>query len=233
VRGDDRPDMKPRSGASLGRLASAGLALSQRKRLAIGALAGLVAAAASAFVWPWQVVVLNGWDVAALWVLSSVWVFVVALDGDQTRVAASREDLSRATDDVVVLVASVISLVGVMLTLVAAKDESRGLKAVMTTVAVLTVVISWLTVHTIFMLRYARLYYAAPEGGIDFNDESDPDYLDFGYLAFTVGMTFQVSDTDISDSAVRRAITRHALLGYVFGTVIIGVTINVVGGLIQ
>ena len=95
------------------------------------------------------------------------------------------------------------------------------------------VVVSWITVHTLFTLRYARLYYDGPEGGIDFQSDDLPDYLDFVYLAFTVGMTFQVSDTNISDRRIRRAITRHALLGYLFGTVIIGVTINVVGGLIS
>ena len=62
---------------------------------------------------------------------------------------------------------------------------------------------------------------------------AQPDYLDFAYLSFTIGMTFQVSDTDISDPGIRRTVTRHALLGYVFGTVIVGVTINVVAGLIR
>jgi uncharacterized membrane protein len=171
--------------------------------------------------------------VAALLFVISIWMFIPALDGEMTKLTARREDLSSINDDFVVLAASVISLVGVVLSLVAAKHTSTALKAWMTTIAVVTVVISWTTVHTVFTLRYARLYYDAPEGGVDFNGESHPDYLDFVYLAFTVGMTYQVSDTNVSDRSIRRAITRHALLGYVFGAVIIGVTINVVGGLIQ
>jgi uncharacterized membrane protein len=192
-----------------------------------------VVGAAVAFVAPWQMALLIGWDTAALLCVISVWMFIPALDGELTKRAASREDLSNVNDDIVILVASLISLVGVILTLVAANQTTGGLKAAMTTVAVATVVISWTTVHTVFALRYARLYYDDPQGGIDFNNDTMPDYLDFVYLAFTVGMTFQVSDTDVSEQAIRRAITRHALLGYVFGTIIIGITINVVGGLIR
>jgi uncharacterized membrane protein len=207
--------------------------MSQRRRLIIGGLVGVAAGVAVAFAAPWQMAVLSGWDVAALFFVISIWMFISALDGEMTKLTARREDLSSMNDDFVVLVSSVISLVGIVLTLVAAKHTSAALKASMTTTAVVTVVVSWATVHTVFTLRYARLYHDAPEGGVDFNGESHPDYLDFVYLAFTVGMTYQVSDTGVSDRSIRRAITRHALLGYVFGAVIIGVTINVVGGLIQ
>ena len=72
----------------------------------------------------------------------------------------------------------------------------------LTTAAMLTVVLSWLVVHTVFILRYAHLYYGtAPVGGIDFPGGDPPSYHDFAYLGFTVGMTFQVSDTGISSPA--------------------------------
>ena len=74
---------------------------------------------------------------------------------------------------------------------------------------------------------------AAGAGGIDFKKDDPPDYVDFAYVAFTVGMTFQVSDTDIQLRAIRRAVLGHALLAYVFGTVIIAVTINVIAGLVR
>lgn len=195
----------------------------------IGVIVGVVVARFA----PWQMAVLGGWDITAIVIVASIWMFIPVLDGEMTKSTAKREDVSRASDDFVVLLASVVSLVGVILTLFAAKSASGGLKAWMTSVAVGTVAVSWFTVHTVFTLRYAHLYYDEPDGGIDFNEDACPDYLDFAYLAFTVGMTFQVSDTDISSRTIRRAVTRHALLGYVFGTVIIGVTINVVGGLIQ
>ncbi len=225
--------MNPRRRSELGRWSAIGLGLSQRKRLTIAALVALPTAVVVAVVAPWQLAVLSGWDAAAMFIVGSIWLFIVRTDTDATREAALKEDLSAVNNDLIILVASVASLGGVILNLVEAKETAGILKAVMTTISVFTVVISWLTVHTIFTLRYAHLYFQSPEGGIDFNNDLPPDYLDFAYLAFTVGMTFQVSDTNISKRVIRRALTRHALLAYVFGTVIIGVTISVVVGLIQ
>jgi len=74
-------------------------------------------------------------------------------------------------------------------------------------------------------------YYSPPDGGIDFGAE-DPDYADFAYLALTIGMTFQVSDTDLSARRVRRAALHHALLSYLFGTVIVAITVSTVAGLV-
>jgi uncharacterized membrane protein len=86
-------------------------------------------------------------------------------------------------------------------------------------------------VHTVFTLRYARLYYLDEDGGIDFNEADPPRYSDFAYLAFTIGMTFQVSDTDIQDKTIRATILRHMWLSYVFGAVIVAITINLIAGL--
>lgn len=92
--------------------------------------------------------------------------------------------------------------------------------------------LSWAVVHTTFVLRYTRLYYTGQDGGVDFNQPEPPAYLDFAYRAFTIGMTFQVSDTTIQAGAIRRTVLRHALLSYLFGTVIIATSINLVAGLI-
>ena len=81
-------------------------------------------------------------------------------------------------------------------------------------------VVSWFAVHTVFTLRYAHLYYLE-DGGIDFHDARDPSYADFAYMAFTVGMTFQVSDTDVTSRRIRASVFRHALLSYVFGIAVI------------
>jgi uncharacterized membrane protein len=85
-------------------------------------------------------------------------------------------------------------------------------------------------VHTIYTLRYADLYYTG-SGGIDFNQTDDPDYSDFAYLAFTIGMTYQVSDTNLQTKVIRHTALRHAMLSFVFGTAIIAMTINIVAGL--
>jgi uncharacterized membrane protein len=98
-------------------------------------------------------------------------------------------------------------------------------------VAVATVALSWLAVQAVFILRYAHLYYV--EGGIDFHDDMAPNYADFAYVGFTIGMTYQVSDTDLNSKRIRRTALRHALLSYVFGIAVIAITINVVAGLLR
>ena len=90
-------------------------------------------------------------------------------------------------------------------------------------------VLSWLLVNTVFVLRYAHLYYGGVEiGGIQFPGIQPPRYRDFGYLGFTVGMTFQVSDTIIVDEAIRSTVLRHALLSFLINVAIIATTINVI-----
>jgi uncharacterized membrane protein len=86
-------------------------------------------------------------------------------------------------------------------------------------------------VHTVHVLRYARLYYSEPAGGIDFGGQP-PDYSDFAYLALTIGMTFQVSDTPLTAKRLRRVALHHALLSYLYGAVIVAIMVNSVGGLL-
>jgi uncharacterized membrane protein len=98
-------------------------------------------------------------------------------------------------------------------------------------VAVVSVALSWGLIHTLFTLRYASLYYWDQEGGIDFNQDEPPRYSDFAYLAFTLGMTFQVSDTNLQSNDIRATALRHGLLSYVFGSVILATLINLIVGL--
>jgi uncharacterized membrane protein len=127
--------------------------------------------------------------------------------------------------------AGVASLIAVAFTLVRAGDTSSWDRGLLTALAIGSVVLGWLSVHSVYLLRYARLYYSAPVGGIDFHEDV-PDYLDFAYLALTIGMTFQVSDTDLVSRKVRHTAIHHALLSYLYGTVIVAITINVVAGLL-
>jgi uncharacterized membrane protein len=99
--------------------------------------------------------------------------------------------------------------------------------------AVASVAASWALVHTLYMLRYAVLYYSETVGGINFNQSRRPTFADFAYLAFTIGMTYQVSDTNLTTKAVRRTATRHALLAFLFGSVIVALLINTVASLLR
>jgi uncharacterized membrane protein len=180
----------------------------------------------------WTFAALVGWDVAAATLVVATWVTVLPMDGERTARHAVREEPGRAATDLLLMGASVASLVGVGF-VVAAGGNAEGVQgAGLVALAVLTVVLSWSVVHTTFTLRYARLYYSGPNGGIDFKmTDGPPDYGDFAYVAFTIGMTFQVSDTAITSKGMRATALRHALMSYLFGVVIIAVMINLVVGL--
>jgi uncharacterized membrane protein len=175
---------------------------------------------------------LGGWDAAALGYLAWTWPQIARADADRTAAVAVREDRLRALSDVVLLLAAVASLAGVgdVIVLGAARNDPISPGAAIS-LAVTSIVLSWTVVHTIFTLRYARLYYVVASAGIDFKQDEPPRYLDFAYVAFTIGMTFQVSDTDLRATTIRSTALRHALLSYLFGAVIIAVTINLIAGL--
>ncbi len=206
---------------------------SSRKRLMAVVALGLLAGGIGATFGSWQLAVLVGWDVLAATFVGWVLVSVVWFTADQTRERATREDDGRVSTRILLLSASVVSLVGVALALFKASNANTKGQAMLTIVSVLTVALSWMVVHIVFMLRYAHEYYTEPVGGIDFKSDDAPDYQDFAYFAFTIGMTFQVSDTDVQGRKVRRTVLRHALLSYLFGAVILAVVINVIAGIVQ
>jgi uncharacterized membrane protein len=177
--------------------------------------------------------VLLGWDAAALTFLALVWLSVAPMNAAATARSAVSEDASRTEGEAVMLGAGTASLVAVGLTLVEAGRSTGATRALLIALAVASVVLGWASVHTIYALRYARLYYGKPAGGIDFNGDDQPSYLDFAYVALTVGMTSQVSDTSLTTPAMRRTAIRHALLAYLFATVVVALTINIVASLLR
>ena len=200
-------------------------------RLLVAGIVGAVVGAVASFVVPWQAAALLGWVGAAITFLGFA-SRVASLDATQTKELARREDPSLLTADVTLIVAAGASLVGVAMVLQKASGTDGVSKFLFTVLGVFSVAFAWTVVQTLYTLRYARLYYDVQTPvGIDFNSDEPPDYLDFAYLAFTVGMTYQVSDTNITSRAVRRTVLRHAILSFVFATAFIAVLINVVGGL--
>ena len=202
------------------------------RRVIVGAAGGAVAAGvAVAAGTSWSVAALFAEDVAALVFLVWVWSTIATADAPATSRLARTEDASRAAADLVLIGAGAGSLLAVGFTLGQAGDAGPPGRGLLTALAIVSVVLAWLSVHTIYLLRYARDYYSPPEGGIDFHGEA-PDYVDFAYLALTIGMTFQISDTDITAKRVRRAVLHHALLSYVFGSVIVAITVSSVAALL-
>jgi len=204
---------------------------SARTKLLVALAAGIVGGTVAALTGAGRAAPLIGWDILALGFGSWTWLSVWRLDPAAAEAHAKREDPGRDQADLILLGAAIASLIAVGLVLFGASGASGDGKYVEAGLAVASVFVSWALVHTVFTLKYARLYYTGTPGGIDFHDNVAPDYRDFAYLAFTVGMTFQVSDTDIKAKPIRRTVLRHAWLSFPLVSVIIATTINLVSGL--
>lgn len=202
-----------------------------RTRLAVCVGVGLLALVPAVILTPWQVAELIAWDIAAAMFVGWVFLGTRGRDPAATQAMAMREDNSRVAADATLVGASLASLIGVALALLKAGNEQGTAHVLITALAFLSVVLSWASVHAVYTLHYARLYYALG-GGISWHSGEQPDFGDFAYVALTVGMTFQSSDTDIVARPIRKALLRQALLSYLFGVVILATTINVVASLL-
>jgi uncharacterized membrane protein len=174
------------------------------------------------------------WDVFACCMIAMSTVTVLSLCPQQIRLVAGHEDESRAVVFVVVVIATLCSLGGVLL-LLGNKGNWMLSKGVETFIYIVGVIFSWVLLHTLFTYRYAHYFYGdhanlkdQHAGGLIIPGEEHPDYLDFAYFSFVVGMTFQVSDIQITSRRMRRMALLHGLLSFVFNTVIVALTINVV-----
>jgi uncharacterized membrane protein len=196
---------------------------------AIGIVAAIIAVTQGA---SWSVTVLFGFDAAALTFVIWVWLTVANAGAVETARIARAEDASRTAAETMLLGAGAASLIAVGFTLGQANRAGSPGRGLLTALALGSVALAWLSVHTVFILRYARVYFSPPMGGVDFGDD-EPDYRDFAYLGLTIGMTFQVSDTDLKSKPMRRTALHHALLSYVFGTGIVAVTVSAVAGLLN
>jgi uncharacterized membrane protein len=197
-------------------------------RVIAAVLVGAVVASTVSAELGWRYA-LTGWIAAAGVYVGWTWIVVSHMDAERTAQHATREDPTRAFTNILVVLASFASLGGVAYLLIAESKQANTIGAA--AIGVVSVFAAWVAVHTLYTLHYARLYYSDEPGGIGFNQKAAPCYADFAYVAFTVGMTFQVSDTDIQSSVIRRALLRHALVSYLLGAVIIAVTVNLIAGM--
>jgi uncharacterized membrane protein len=202
-----------------------------RVRILTSAGAGVLCALVVGFVGPWWLMPLCGWALGALVFLGWLWLSIWNMDAATTEERARREDPGRALADVLLIGAALFSLLAVGLVLVRAGHTTGAAKPLLVGLSAISVVLAWSVVHTVFCLRYARFYYMDSRGGVDFNEHEPPCYSDFAYLALTIGMTFQVSDTDLTNKLIRRTALRHAVLSYMFGAIFIAITINLIAGL--
>ena len=178
--------------------------------------------------------IMFGWDAFSLTLIAIHWFMFFSVDAARTKLRAQLQDENRSEIFLVILVATFAALFAVILVLI-----DKELKATDISVAIVGLFLSWCLVHTTFTLRYARLYYQERKeingkysgSGLDFPGDDEPDFLDFAYYSFVIGMTFQVSDVEVSSKEMRRLTLLHSLLSFVFNTIIVALTINVLAGL--
>jgi uncharacterized membrane protein len=160
--------------------------------------------------------------------VASGWILLWPMDAQRTRDNAHRESFRPIVEELVVVVAALGALVSIVVLLIRGTTHSDPAAAAL---ALAGVFMAWAGLHLMYATRYAYLYYEPEVGGIDFNSDDKPAFRDFFYFSYNLGMTYQVSDTSVSSSKIRSVALRHCLLSYVFGTVVLATTINLVAGM--
>lgn len=169
-------------------------------------------------------------DVAAIVFLIAISTLLRRNEADKMREASERNDANRAGLLALSFVTSLAILVSV------AKELQGRNDATAIALVIATLVLAWLFSNTIYALHYAHLYYSDCDedgkdaGGLEFPKCDEPDYWDFIYFSFTLGMTFQTSDVEISSRRIRRIVTGQCLAAFVFNIGVLAFTINVLGG---
>jgi uncharacterized membrane protein len=204
--------------------------VSALRRLSIGAVIGVVVGLVVGFTVDPSLGILVGIATAGISTVLFGWVVMWPMDAAVTRADVERENIRPAVEELIIIVAALAGLVAIVVLLLLGRSGSQGVAAV---VAPIGVAAGWAGLQLTYATRYAHLYYQGPVGGIDFNHDDLPAYSDFFYFSHNLGMTYAVSDTSITSRRIRAIVLRHCLLSYVFGTVILATTVNLVIGIVS
>jgi uncharacterized membrane protein len=184
--------------------------------------------------------VIAAWDAFALVTLFLTWLIITGLQHHQVKRVCEQQDLSRRVISVVVVLAASVSLLAVGLLLGPVKGVRPEYANFHLILSIIAIAGSWLLLHTIFGMHYAHRYFLINRHrgqgtalhGLAFPGDAAPDYLDFEYFAFVIGMTFQVSDVEITARSLRRLVLMHSILSFAFNTLILALTVNVISSLV-
>lgn len=216
--------------------------LDAHHKLAIALFFGAMAVVMSGFWVDQPMNWMIGWLAYSGVHLGLAWVTILSAHPSEVRREVDGQDSSRILIYLFVIVACFVSLFAILFLLRGTAKASWSDLGIHFILSFSCIVCSWTLVHTIFTLRYAHLYYRPTEAGqnaksrqrgLEFPNDAEPDFLDFTYFSFVIGMTFQVSDVTISSRELRRLALVHALLSFAFNTLLVALTINVVSGLVQ
>ena len=198
-------------------------------RLVFGVAAGIIASAVAPGRFGVSLKLIAGWNAAALAIAALAWWLIARTGPTRTRVLAASTDPGRLFIGGFVIVASAFSLLATGFALRGARTCPLEGRDLFLGLGLLAVAAAWMVTHTMYTLRYAHLYYrdgVEREGGLTFPGGGHPAYIDFAYYAFTIGMCFQVSDVTITNPRLRRETLLHAMLSFLYNTVILAVALN-------
>jgi uncharacterized membrane protein len=199
-----------------------------RPRLFLSVLIGLIVTAALPAEWALTTRILVGWDVCLALYLAAALALMAGADIHQIRRQSALADEGRFGILVLTVVAALASLAAIIIEL---GGGGGGHDPVRLALATVTIVLSWFFIHTMFALHYAHEFHAAHRknggGGLAFPGEEEPDYWDFMYFSFVIGMTSQVSDVAISARSIRRIATAHGIVSFLFNATLVALTVNI------
>lgn len=184
----------------------------------------------------WVLTVTILWDAFAFSFILTSWIVFFTRSIPEIIRWANKDDGSRLFVMVSILVSAFASMFTVLLLMIS-KDQPSDREIITVFLSIAGMMLSWVMVHTIFTFHYAHLYYDeskddTPDNtALDFPNEKCPDYIDFAYFSFVIGMTFQVSDVEISSRKIRRTALAHSLLAFALNTFVVALTINLIAGL--
>lgn len=186
--------------------------------------------------------VMSAWVCFSLVMLALSWATMLTAHPREIMTIARNQDLSRTLLFLIILVASFVSLVTIVLMLRELPEPGEKGYYYNVILSIASVACSWILIHTVFTSHYAHLYYTCKteehidkpyRGGLNFPSEKAPDYRDFAYFSFVVGMTFQVSDVAITSAIIRRRVLFHGLISFLFNTITLAISINMIAGLLH
>jgi uncharacterized membrane protein len=196
-------------------------------------MAALVGAVALYFGLPVLTSLVLAWLMFSLGMVVLSWITFFTASNVDLYLEAKAVDENGPTIFLIVLLSVCVSVTGILV-LMGNTDQTLTARGLHRIVSLLSIGFSWILLHTIFALHYAALYYKdnptgekTPISGLHFPEDNDPDYLDFAYFSFVIGMTFQVSDVDISSKHLRKLVLLHSLVSFAFNTIIVALTISI------
>ena len=205
---------------------------SSTTRLVVATLVGLIAELVLRRFWQASLSAILAWNAAVLVFLLLTYRVIADHSIDSIRRRAARLDTRASVMMLLAVSAACISLAGLALCLHGAGGALPDQPTLRLVLAGITVLGSWSLIHTIFALHYAHLYYGMAAGGLIFPGGGDPNYWDFLYYSFVVGMTCQVSDVQVASARLRRLTLLHGVLSFFFNTVILALAVSIGAGLL-